>query len=428
VDDGASNEVERAIVEAHRRDWAVVLAATACTARDLDVAEECVQEAFAAAVVAWSRDGVPNNPGAWLTTTAKRRAVDVIRREVTFRSKMSLLVETEEIVRDDDVRGELIHTDSEDIVKDERLRLIFLCCHPALAPEAQIALTLRLVCGMPTDDIARLFLVSETTMGARLTRAKQKISTARIPLRVPTESEMPDRLRAVLGVIYLLFTMGHTATSGTSLMRPELVDEALHLIGVLQELMPDEREVRGLLALILVTDARRSTRLNADGASLRLDEQDRSQWDMVAITRADELVREGLRAARPGRFVLQAAIALVHANAPSFDETDWAKIVRLYDELLVVWPSPIVALNRAVAVSMVDGPAPALVLIEGLESDPRLAGYHYVPAIKADLLRRLGREDEALVESQRAIDLTRNETEREFLDSQMRTRGTLDET
>ena len=420
MNDGAPNEVERAIVEAHRRDWAVVLASTACTTHDLDVAEECVQEAFAAALVAWTRDGVPNNPGAWLTTTAKRRAVDVIRREVSFRSKMPLLVEPEENAGDEDVRGELINTESEEIVTDERLRLIFMCCHPALAREAQMALTLRLVCGMPTDDIARLFLVSETTMAARITRAKQKIATARIPLRVPIDVEMPERLRAVLGVIYLLFTMGHTATSGSTLMRTELVDEALHLAGVLQELMPDEREVRGLLALMLVTDARRSTRLGADGSSLRLDEQDRSQWDAVAIAQADELVQAGLKAGRPGRYILQAAIALVHAKSPSFDETDWAEIVCLYDVLLVTWPSPIVALNRAVAVSMVDGPAVALSLVEELESDPRLADYHYLPAFKADLLQKLGRDAESLVERKRALELTRNEAERDFLGAQMR--------
>jgi RNA polymerase sigma-70 factor (ECF subfamily) len=427
VRDGESREVEQAIADAHRREWATVLAATVRTVRDLDVAEECVQEAFGEALEAWSREGVPDKPGAWLTTVAKRRAVDALRREVTLRSKLPLLVESDVTLSNEDDRGDLIHRDSEDTVTDERLRLIFLCCHPALAPEAQMALTLRLVCGMSTSDIARLFLVSETTMGARLTRAKQKISTARIPLRMPTAAELPDRLRAVLGVIYLLFTMGHTATSGTSLMRPELVDEARHLTDVLQELMPDEDEVRGLLALLLVTDARRSTRLGVDGSLLRLEEQDRSQWDGVAISRANELVQEGLRVARPGRFIVQAAIALVHANAPSFDETDWTEIVRFYDELLVAWPSPIVALNRAVAVSMVDGPAPALALIAGLESDPRLADYHYLPAIKADLLRRLGREDEALRESQRAIDLTRNESEREFLEAQVRTRGTLDE-
>jgi predicted RNA polymerase sigma factor len=339
-----------------------------------------------------------------------------------LRSKLPLLVEPEGDGHDQDDRGELIETDDEDTVRDERLRLIFLCCHPALAPEAQMALTLRLVCGMTSTDIARVFLVSETTMGARLTRAKQKIATARIPLRMPSEREMPERLRAVLGVIYLLFTVGHTATSGTTLMRPELVDEALHLTAVLQEFMPDEREVRGLLALMLVTDARRSTRLGTDGALLRLEAQDRSRWDMVAIAHAKELINEGLRAPRPGRFILQAAIALVHAESPSFDATDWKAIVRLYDELLVAWPSPVVALNRAVAVSMVDGPLVALALVEEIALDARLIDYHYVPAIKSDLLRRLGRDDESLAEGQRALELTRNEAEREFLDAQLRGR------
>ena len=421
------DDVERAIVDARRREWATVLAATAWTARDLDVAEECVQEAFVAAVVAWNRDGVPRNPGAWLTTVARRRAVDVMRREMNLRSKLPLLVGPEESDSNDVESDQLLEENSEDTVRDERLRMIFLCCHPALSTEAQMALTLRLVCGMSTPDIARVFLLSETTMGARLTRAKQKISTARIPLRMPDEAEMPDRLRAVLGVIYLLFTMGHTATSGTSLMRPELVDQAMHLTEVLQELMPDEREVRGLLALMLITDARRATRVDAEGALLRLDQQDRSQWDLVAIERAKALIREGLRAKQLGRFILQAAIALEHAQAPSFEATDWAQIVRLYDALLVTWPSPIVALNRAVAVSMVVGPEVALALVEELESDDRLADYHYLPAIKADLLRRLGRVDESLVQDARAIELTRNDAEREYLTAQMRSRQLLDE-
>jgi RNA polymerase sigma-70 factor (ECF subfamily) len=241
---------------------------------------------------------------------------------------------------------------------------------------------------------------------------------------MPTESEMPDRLRAVLGVIYLLFTMGHTAASGSSLMRPELVDEAMHLTKVLQELMPDEREVRGLLALLLVTDARRATRVDADGAPVRLEDQDRSQWDDLAIARANEMVTEGLRAARPGRYTLQAAIALVHASAPSFAETDWAQIVDLYDRLLVTWPSPVVALNRAVAVAQLEGPEIALLVVEGLERDARLSDYHYLPAIKADLLRRLGREEEALLGSERARDLARNDAERAFLDAQIRGRVT----
>jgi RNA polymerase sigma factor (sigma-70 family) len=416
-------EVERAIADAHRREWAAVLAATVFIARDLDVAEECVQEAFVAALEAWTRDGVPNNPGAWLTTVAKRRAVDMIRREVTLRTKLPLLVETEGPDQSDDVRGELIQIDPIDSVEDERLRLIFLCCHPALSSEAQMALTLRLVCGMSTEDLARLFLVTETTMGARLTRAKQKISTARIPLRMPSETEMPDRLGAVLGVIYLLFTMGHTAATGSSLMRPELVDEALHLTSVLRDLMPDEREVRGLLALMMVTDARRATREDADGAPVRLEDQDRSRWDTLAIARANELVDEGRETSRPGRYAVQAAIALVHASAPTYGQTDWLEIVRLYDVLLVEWPSPIVALNRAVAVSMVDGPEAALELVHALESDERLKDYHYVPAIKADLLQRLGRHGEAQIESQRALDMTRNEAEREYLIARMERRA-----
>jgi RNA polymerase sigma factor (sigma-70 family) len=417
-----SGEVERAIADAHRREWANVLAAAAGAARDLDIAEECAQEAFAAAFEAWSKDGIPQNPGAWLSTVAKRRAIDVIRREVSYRKKLPLLVETDETLTEDNDRGDLIHTDSKDTMGDERLRLIFLCCHPALAPEAQMALTLRLVCGMATSDIARLFLVSDTTMGARLMRAKQKIATARIPLRMPDEAELPDRLGAVLGVIYLLFTMGHTATTGSTLMRPELVDEAMHLTDVLRELMPDEREIRGLVALMLVTDARRSTRVGADGELLRLEDQDRSQWDQAAIAQASDLIESGLRATRPGRYILQAAIALVHANAPTYGETDWREIVHLYDRLLVAWPSPIVALNRAVAVSMVEGPEVALTLVDELATDPRLDSYHYVPAIRAELLRRLGRDDEALAESRRAMELTRNESERQFLDAQIRDR------
>ncbi|MGB8198039.1 MAG: sigma-70 family RNA polymerase sigma factor, partial [Acidimicrobiales bacterium] len=400
-----------------------VLAAAAGAARDLDVAEECAQEAFAAAFEAWSREGIPENPGAWLSTVAKRRAIDVIRREVSYRKKLPLLVETDEASNEDNDRGELIHTDSTDTMSDERLRLIFLCCHPALAPEAQMALTLRLVCGMSTSDIARLFLVSDTTMGARLMRAKQKIAMARIPLRMPDETELPDRLGAVLGVIYLLFTMGHTATTGSTLMRPELVDEAIHLTGVLRELMPDEREIRGLVALMMLTDARRSTRVTADGALLRLEDQDRSQWDRAAIAQASELIEAGLRTARPGRYVLQAAIALVHAIAPTYADTDWREIVHLYDLLLVAWPSPIVALNRAVAVSMVEGPAVALALVDELATDARLDSYHYVPAIRADLLRQLGREDEARAEGERAMELTRNESERQFLDAQIRDRA-----
>ncbi|MGN9836543.1 RNA polymerase sigma factor [Nonomuraea sp. H19] len=402
--------VEAAVADAHRRGWGLVLASTARVARDLDLAEECVQEAYAAALVGWARDGIPDNPEAWLTTAAKRRAMDAVRREQVFRSKLPLLVESEEMA------DEMVPVkEPEDAVPDERLRLIFMCCHPALAQEAQLALTLRLVCGVPTGDIARAFLVSEPTMAARLTRAKKKISAARIPYRVPGAAELPDRLSAVLGVIHLLFTAGHTAPSGASLMRADLVDQALHLARMLRELMPDEREVWGLLALLLGSDARRATRVDAHGRLLRLEEQDRSRWDRAAIAEAHDLIVDGLRGGRPGRYVLQAAIASLYAEAPAYEQTDWPQIVTMYDALLAVWPSPVVALNRTVALARVSGPARALAEVEELEKDGRLAGYHYLPAIKADLLRRLGRADEAAAAYRQALGLTANEAEREFL-------------
>ncbi|WP_431912571.1 RNA polymerase sigma factor [Nonomuraea jabiensis] len=402
-------DVESAVADAYRRGWALVLAATAGVARDLNLAEECVQEAYAAALASWARDGIPNSPQAWLTTAAKRRAMDAVRRERTFRSKLPLLVAAVE-AEDEVAAGE-----PEDVVPDERLRLIFMCCHPALAQEAQLALTLRLVCGAPTADVARALLVSEPTMAARMTRAKKKISAARIPFRLPEPAELPDRLRAVLGVIHLLFTAGHTAPSGASLVRTDLVDQSVRLARMLRELMPDEREVRGLLALLLVTDARRATRVDADGRLLRLEDQDRSLWDRSALSEAHDLIVDGLRGGRPGRYVLQAAIASLYAEAPSYDRTDWPQIVTLYDELLSVWPSPVVALNRTVAVSMVSGPARALEEVVELEKDGRLARYQYLPAIKADLLHRLGRREEAAIAYRQALELTGNDAEREFL-------------
>jgi len=408
------NAVEQAVADAHRREWGLVLAATVRVARDLDLAEECVQEAYVAALTAWERDSIPRNPAAWLTTTAKRRAMDAIRREQAFKSKLPLLIEPDEEVEEME-EMEPVLEDPEGVVPDERLRLIFTCCHPALAQEAQVALTLRLVCGVSTADIAKAFLVSETTMAARMTRAKKKISTARIPYRVPAAAELPDRLRGVLGVIHLLFTTGHTAPSGAELVRSELVDRSLHLTRVLRDLMPDEREVWGLLALLLVTDARRATRSGADGRLLRLEEQDRSQWDRDAIAEAHELIVAGLRAGNPGRYVLQAAIASLYAEAPSYHETDWAQIVQLYDALLRVWPSPVVALNRTVPLAMVAGPEVALSELELLEAEPQLAGYRYLPAVKADLLRRLGRTEEAVEAYREALALTDNEAEREFL-------------
>jgi predicted RNA polymerase sigma factor len=334
-----------------------------------------------------------------------------------FRSKLPLLVEPEETVDEVAVDESVTPSAEElaDVVPDERLRLIFMCCHPALAQDAQLALTLRLVCGVPAGDIARAFVVSEPTMATRLTRAKKKISAARIPYRMPAAAELPDRLRAVLGVIHLLFTMGHTAPSGAELMRAHLADQALRLARMLRDLMPDECEVWGLLALLLVTDARRSTRVDSRGRLLRLEEQDRSQWDRAAIGEAHDLIVDCLRTGRPGRYALQAAIAALYAQAPTYEQTDWAQILALYDELQSVWPSPIVALNRTVAVAMISGPKQALADIRELEEDGRLEGYQYLSAIKADLLQRLGRTAEASVAYRQALELTRNEAEREFI-------------
>jgi RNA polymerase sigma factor (sigma-70 family) len=413
--------VEAAIAGAHRSDWAGMLAATVRVARDLDLAEECVQEAYAAAMKTWVSAGLPDNPAAWLTTTAKRRAIDAIRRDTALRSRLPLLMEPEEAL-DEVTMDELTDGDAGDlgeVVPDERLRLIFTCCHPALAPEAQVALTLRLVCGVPASDIARALLVSETTMAARITRAKKKISTARIPYRLPRAAELPDRLRAVLAVIHLLFTTGHTAPSGTSLVRPEIADRAMHLARMLATLMPDEAEVRGLLALLLATDARRATRTGAHGRLVRLQDQDRSQWDQAALAQAHDMIVSCLRTGPPGRYVLQAAIASLYAEAPSYDQTDWPQIVALYDKLLQVWPSPVVQLNRAVPLAMAAGPQAALTEIGKLERDGHLAAYQYLPAIKADLLSRLGRTSQAAAAYRQALALTANQAERAFLAEQI---------
>jgi RNA polymerase sigma-70 factor, ECF subfamily len=420
-------EVSAAVADAHRREWAFVLAATARVARDIDVAEECVQDAYVAALDAWSRQGVPRNPGAWLTTTARRRALDAQRRDRTLRAKLPLLIEPGSPAGPGEpTAGDLAEAgEGEDVIPDDRLRLVFTCCHPALAREAQVALTLRLVCGLTTAEIAQAFLVSEPTMAARVTRAKKKISAARIPYRVPGPAELPDRLDAVLTVVHLLYTTGHTAPAGPDLVRGDLVERAIGLARMLRELMPDEGEVNGLLALLLLTDARRATRADPNGRLLLLEEQDRSRWDRAAIAEGAGLVTGALRGrlgppgcpglARPGRFVLQAAIAAVHADAPSYGETDWPQLLRLYGELLTAWPTPVVALNRAVVHAMVAGPEAGLADIEGIERDGRLAGYRYLPAAKADLLRRLGRHQDAARAYRMALDLTDNDAERAFL-------------
>jgi RNA polymerase sigma-70 factor (ECF subfamily) len=406
-------KVRLAVATAHRREWAYVLAATVRVATDIDLAEECVQDAYVAALDAWTRDGVPDNPAAWLTTTARRKALDAHRRDRTLRAKLPLLVEPDAAEPPDGAM-----TDA--VIPDDRLRLVFTCCHPALAREAQVALTLRLVCGLTTSEIAQAFLVAEPTMAARVTRAKKKITAARITYRVPEEHEWPDRLDAVLTVVHLLFTTGHTAPSGDRLVRPDLVGRAIDLARMLLVLMPDEREVRGLLALLVVTDARRDTRTDAQGRMLLLEEQDRSRWDRTGIGEGSTLVVDALRGGRPGRFALQAAIAALHAEAPSYADTDWPQVLQLYDRLVRAWPSPVVGLNRAVAVAMVRGPERALSEVQALEREGRLAGYRYLPATKGYLLRRLGRDAEAGAAYQAALDLTDNEAEREFLAGRLR--------
>jgi RNA polymerase sigma factor (sigma-70 family) len=419
--------VEAAVADAHRREWAAVLAATVRVTRDLDLAEECVQDAYAAALRRWPAAGVPANPGAWLTTTARRRAVDAIRHDAALRARLPLLVvpdggsgESADDESADEAAADEAAASLSRALPDERLRLIFICCHPALAQEAQLALTLRLVCGMGVPDIARAFLVSEAAMAARITRAKKKISVARIPYRIPRAAELGDRLAAALAVVHLLFTAGHTAPSGPSLVRADLVEQAMRLARMLRELMPDSADARGLHALLLVTDARRAPRTDAGGRLLRLSEQDRSQWDSAALAEAHEEIVGCLRAGPPGRYVLQAAIAALYAEAPSYDQTDWAQIVDLYDRLLDVWPSPVVALNRAVPLAMVNGPQAGLAEVERLNADGRLSGYQYLHAIRADLLGRLGRADEAADAYRQALALTANEAERAFLVAQIK--------
>ena len=405
----AADAVE-ALDQAHRHEWAVVLAATVRLTRDLDLAEECAQEAYVAALQTWPTQGVPQRPGAWLTTTARHKALDRLRREQTLRRKLPLLVEP-----DVDPDGEPGSEVADQVVADDRLRLIFICCHPTLSPDAQVALTLRLVCGVPTAEVARAFLVPEATMAARLTRAKKKIAQARIPFRLPAADELPQRLDSALTAVHLLYSTGHTAAGGADLVREDVCRRAVDLARVLVGLLPDEPEARGLLGLMLLAEARRPARTDADGHLVLLADQDRTRWDRTLLAQGLRSTAEAMASPRAGRFALQAAIAGGHAVAPDAESTDWPRILRLYDTLLRVWPSPVVALNRAVAVSFVDGPAAALELVTALDDDPHLAAYPYLPATRADLLRRLDRPAEAAAAYRAALALTGNEAERAFL-------------
>jgi RNA polymerase sigma-70 factor, ECF subfamily len=367
---------------------------------DIDLAEDAVQDAFAIALRKWPREGLPPNPGGWITTTARNRGIDRLRRESRGRE---LLGELALLSSGGDDRGE----PEEDVpVHDDRLRLIFTCCHPALSREAQVALTLRLLGGLSTEEVARSFLVSEPTMAKRLVRAKRKIKAARIPYRAPADHELPDRLPPVLAVLYLTYNAGLTSAA-----EPGLCAEAIRLARILVTLMPDEPEVSGLLALLLLTDSRRASRTRPDGSLVVLSEQDRSRWERASIEEGQAIVRRCLRRGRPGPYQLQAAINAVHADAATFEETDWPQILDLYDQLLALAPTPVVALNRAIAVGEVEGPAAALELVDELD----LEGYYPFHATRADLLRRLGRPGEAATEYERAAALAPTDAERDFL-------------
>jgi RNA polymerase sigma-70 factor (ECF subfamily) len=403
--------VRTAIEQAHRSEWGRVLAATARLTRDLDLAEDCVEDAYLTALKAWQRDGVPTNPGAWLTTAARRRALDILRRHQTLQNKYRLLVEP--------AAEEEPEMDEPDEIPDERLRLIFTCCHPALAQEAQIGLTLRLLCGLTTSEIASMFLVPLPTVAARITRAKKKIEVSRIPYRVPEPADLPERLSSVLSVVYLIYSAGHTSPEGEDIHNPVLIERALDLARALLALMPDEREVRGLLALILLSEARQSARLDAAGELVLLEDQDRSLWDKAKIAEGSRLVESALRGGNPGRYAIQAAIAALHAEAASWEETDWPQIALLYDVLYRIWPTPVVALNRISARSMVIGPEAALAELADLEGNEHLVAYVYLPATKADLLRRLERHEEAAEAYQAALTLVTNSRERRFLERRL---------
>ncbi|HET6291523.1 MAG TPA: sigma-70 family RNA polymerase sigma factor [Amycolatopsis sp.] len=403
-----TSDLDAAITRAFREESGQVIATLIRVTGDWDLAEECVQEAFTLAVRTWPRDGVPAKPGAWLTTAARNRATDRIRREAVGAEKLREAAEL-------NVPSEPERDESG--VHDDRLRLIFTCCHPALPMEGQVALALRTLAGLTTAEIARAFLVSETTMSQRLVRVKRKIRTAGIPYRVPPADVLPERTAAVLRMLYLLFNEGYSASAGTDLLRPDLSAEAIRLARLLAGLLPGEPEVLGLLALLLLHDARRATRVDGDGTLVSLEDQDRGRWNSAEIAEGTELLETALRRGVPGQYQIQAAIAACHATADRAPDTDWAQIAGLYRELARFVPSPVVELNRAVAVAMAEGPAAGLELVENLTGS--LPGYHLLPATRADLLRRLDRFEEAADAYREALALAATDAERAYLSGRL---------
>jgi RNA polymerase sigma-70 factor, ECF subfamily len=402
--------LNEAIERVFREEYGRVVAVLVRYFGDIDLAEEAVQDAFTLAAQRWPADGVPNSPAAWIITTARNRGLNRIRHEAQRIDRQSEAVRLQsQYARDEFDAGQT------SVIPDDRLRLIFTCCHPALAMSAQVPLTLRLLGGLTTPEIARAFLIPEATLAQRLVRAKGKIRDAGIPYQVPSDADLPERLKSVLAVIYLIFNEGYTAGSGDALIRTDLCAEAIRLGRLLARLMPDEPEVLGLLALMLLTDSRREARTTSGRELVLLSEQDRSRWDRALIAEGQALVRQCLRINQPGQYQIQAAINAVHSDAATADDTDWDQILQLYDQLMAIAPGPIVALNRAVALAEVSSPSAALAAIDDLD----LGAYRVFHSVRADLLRRLGRNGEAAAEYQEAIALTENSVERAFLSRQL---------